>query len=77
MLIDHLVQIPPGAVVPLSLLASLCVIWLSRRVFGRTTSSNPLPPGPKGWPVIGNLFDMPTSQEHLTFAKWKKDYGNS
>ncbi|KAF9033183.1 cytochrome P450 [Panaeolus papilionaceus] len=35
----------------------------------------PLPPGPRAWPLIGNLLDMPTSQEWLTFAKWGKKYG--
>src|ERR1700761_2643414 len=32
----------------------------------------PKPPGPKGYPLIGNLLDIPTDQEHVTFAAWKK-----
>jgi hypothetical protein len=35
----------------------------------------PLPPGPKGLPLLGNLFDMPKSREWLTFAKWGQQYG--
>jgi hypothetical protein len=35
----------------------------------------PLPPGPKGFPIIGNLLDMPTSDEWVTFQKWSKDFG--
>jgi hypothetical protein len=35
----------------------------------------PLPPGPKRLPLLGNLLDMPTQQEWLTFAEWGKKYG--
>ncbi|KAG6865993.1 hypothetical protein C0991_009665 [Blastosporella zonata] len=35
----------------------------------------PLPPGPKGYPLIGNVLDMPATQEWLTFAKWGEQYG--
>jgi hypothetical protein len=34
-----------------------------------------LPPGPIGLPLIGNLLDMPSEQEWLTFAKWGELYG--
>jgi hypothetical protein len=37
----------------------------------------PLPPGPKGLPIIGNLLDMPTSDEWVTFQKWSKDFGSN
>ncbi|KAG6908817.1 hypothetical protein DXG01_003170 [Tephrocybe rancida] len=30
----------------------------------------PLPPGPKRFPLIGNLLDMPKSFEWLTYHKW-------
>ncbi|KAG6889257.1 hypothetical protein C0995_002252 [Termitomyces sp. Mi166 len=33
------------------------------------------PPGPKGWPIVGNLFDMPTKKTWHTFAEWGKQYG--
>ncbi len=45
------------------------------RVFRRNSRNAPCPPGPKGLPVIGNLFDMPTEREWLTFAKWGEKYG--
>ncbi|KAG6901516.1 hypothetical protein C0995_010939 [Termitomyces sp. Mi166 len=34
-----------------------------------------LPPGPKGWPIVGNLFNMPTEMTWHTFAEWGKQYG--
>jgi cytochrome P450 len=34
-----------------------------------------LPPGPRGLPLIGNLLDMPSEQEWLTFARWGELYG--
>lgn len=37
----------------------------------------PLPPGPRGWPVIGNVFDMPASYHWKTFAMWGEQYGTS
>ncbi|KAJ7664865.1 cytochrome P450 [Mycena rosella] len=35
----------------------------------------PLPPGPKGWPLIGNVFDMPKSHSWKLFAQWGDVYG--
>lgn len=34
-----------------------------------------LPPGPKQWPLLGNLLDMPTSKEWLTFSAWGEKWG--
>lgn len=44
--------------------------WLAR-------PAAPLPPGPRPYPLIENLLDMPTSQEWLTFAKWGQTWGTS
>jgi len=38
-------------------------------------SSLPLPPGPKGWPIIGNFLDMPTEFEWKTYHEWCKKFG--
>ncbi|KAI0072612.1 cytochrome P450 [Panus rudis PR-1116 ss-1] len=43
--------------------------WASR-------SKQPLPPGPKGLPLIGNVLDMPTAHEWLTFAHWQQKWGD-
>ena len=41
----------------------------------RNPKSLPLPPGPKGYPLIGNLFDMPASKPWILYDAWCKTYG--
>ncbi|KAG2158979.1 cytochrome P450 [Suillus bovinus] len=52
-----------------------CVgVYLFKRVFGK--KNPPYPPGPPGWPLIGNVLDMPHIRPWLTFAEWGKKYGD-
>ena len=37
----------------------------------------PLPPGPKGYPLIGNLFDMPVYKPWVVYDEWRKTYGKT
>jgi hypothetical protein len=45
--------------------------WRTRR----TKCDGPLPPGPKGYPLVGNVLDMPEHHEWETYAKWGEQYG--
>ena len=35
----------------------------------------PLPPGPKGLPFVGNMFDIPREKAWLKYMEWAKHYG--
>ncbi|EEB90484.1 hypothetical protein MPER_11305, partial [Moniliophthora perniciosa FA553] len=53
-----------------ALIASVLII---RQIFSRPKGS--LPPGPKGLPIVGNLFQLSQEAWH-TFTEWKKQYGD-
>ena len=39
-------------------------------------SSRPrLPPGPRGYPIVGNFFDLASTQVWKQFSAWGKQYG--
>ena len=33
------------------------------------------PPGPPGWPVLGNILDIPRSSPWLGYVEYSKKYG--
>ncbi|ESK84360.1 cytochrome p450 [Moniliophthora roreri MCA 2997] len=48
---------------------SIWIIYLNRKRPGK------LPPGPKGYPLVGNIFQLQNRPWH-TFVEWKKTYGD-
>ena len=35
----------------------------------------PYPPGPKSLPIVGDLFNMPSQEEWITYRKWSEELG--
>lgn len=64
---------------PYHTLAASLFVYILFRQLTKAGSSNPkglpLPPGPKGYPIIGNLFDLPIHNPWLVYTKWAKTYG--
>ena len=63
----HLLIIP-------AVLLSYFVLKRLRRALQRSLL---LPPGPKGFPIVGNMFDVPSVAPWKTFREWSEIYGQS
>ncbi|KAH8085480.1 cytochrome P450, partial [Cristinia sonorae] len=64
--------------IPLSLL--ICAVVTAPYVISRCVKLHRvepnLPPGPKGYPIIGNLLDFPAAYHWLFFSRLRKQYGD-
>ncbi|KAF9222446.1 cytochrome P450 [Gyrodon lividus] len=58
-------------------IAALCAVathwYLAKK---RPSSPFPLPPGPPGLPVVGNVRGIDVAAPWLTYAQWAKQYGD-
>ncbi|KAF8168214.1 cytochrome P450 [Crassisporium funariophilum] len=46
------------------------------RYWTKKANKYPLPPGPGGYPIIGNIHDVPHEYAWLTYSDWAKKYGH-
>jgi hypothetical protein len=51
----------------------LAVVW-TKQLLG-AQSSFPLPPNPKGLPVLGNLLDLAAGEVHVRCRDWSRQFG--
>ena len=68
------------ALSPFTLITAIVIaIILSvkhRRKWAHRLQGCRLPPGPRGWPVIGSLLDLPNCERPWTvYRKWAQQYG--
>jgi len=70
---DWAATYPYHALASVSFLYVICLTVL--RGSRRNSKRLPYPPGPKGYPIIGNLLDAPTDKPWLTYDEWGKTYG--
>ncbi len=60
----------------IAFLAIFGALLLHRLLISIRRRRLPLPPGPKGLPLIGNLWDVPAEYPWLTYAQWAATYGD-
>lgn len=65
----------PSAILLLDGLLALVGLIILKHMFVGRRRAQPLPPGPKALPLLGNMLDMPTEKEWLTFAQWGDRWG--
>jgi len=54
---------------------SIGVLVILLVIRSRSRNLLPLPPGPKGLPLVGNLLDIPSSYAWETYHKWSTELG--
>jgi hypothetical protein len=59
----------------LAVVLAICSCGLVYFVVLTSRRRLPYPPGPRGLPIVGNSFSMPSREEWVTYWKWSKDCG--
>jgi len=60
---------------PLLCLTTIAIGCVAVTRLARWIAQPPLPPGPRGFPVIGNLLDVPPTSAWKAFSTWSEKWG--
>jgi hypothetical protein len=69
--------LPADATAAVAVLAVLLLALCVWHLFFTSTNRLPLPPGPRGWPIIGNLGQLSERSPQLDYIKWGNELGES
>ncbi len=70
-LLQLLLKVKDDGVLSIGAILGLILIYVVRYI---SSPLRKLPPGPRGYPIIGNVSEMKTGL-WLKFAEWHKKYG--
>ena len=63
---------------PAALVAAGGFVWAVKNIAEkrkRNPRGLPTPPGPRGLPVLGNLFQLPQAEQWKVYSEWSREYG--
>lgn len=58
-------------------LAAIGLVWILKSLIVASAKRRKMAPGPPGVPLLGNVFDVPSSMPWFKFTEWKQQYGTS
>ena len=70
-------KLPEKAVAVAALSISSIVALLTVKRLLNARRRLPLPPGPPGLPIVGNVFDIPEEDFWWKYKEWGDQYGSS
>ncbi|KZT69378.1 cytochrome P450 [Daedalea quercina L-15889] len=57
-------------------LTAMFALYIMRSMYVRSANRSGLPPGPKRVPFLGNVHQIPRTDQHITFMQWATQYGD-